>query len=43
MYVVYMLDGREFHIQAYSAGCARRIVTDLTFGRGEIVEVREVQ
>lgn len=43
MYVVYMLDGREFHIQAYSAGVARRIVTDLTFGRGEIVEVREVQ
>ena len=42
MYVVYMLDGREFHIHAYSAVVARRIVTDLTFGRGEIVEVREI-
>ena len=42
MYVVYMSDGREFHIQAYSAGAARRIVTDLTYGRGEIVEVREI-
>ena len=42
MYVVYMLDGREFHIHAYSAEGARRIVTDLTFGRGEIVEVREI-
>ena len=42
MYVVYMLDGREFHVHAYSAGVARRIVTDLTFGRGEIVEVREI-
>jgi hypothetical protein len=42
MFVVYMLDGREFHVHAYSAGVARRIVTDLTFGRGEIVEVREI-
>ena len=42
MYVVYMLDGREFHINAYSKADARRIVTDLTYGRGEIVEVREL-